>query len=97
MVKIDGKYSQSWTEELLSQINEEDSITLRHHLINKYLNQRVKQIERVIANFENDDIDLTLVIEQLYEDLILAQKQILRTADRSDFYAKYHKLDLLKK
>lgn len=90
MVKIDGKYSQSWTKELLSQINEEDSITLRHHLINKYLNQRVKQIEKVIANFENDDIDFTLVIEQLYEDLILAQNQILRTIDRSDFYAKYH-------
>jgi hypothetical protein len=29
MSKIDGKYEQSWTENLLKQINSEDSITVR--------------------------------------------------------------------
>ena len=37
MAKIDGKYKQFWTENLLSQINNEDSITKRHHLIARYL------------------------------------------------------------
>ena len=46
----------------------------------------------MIANIENDDIDLTLVVEQLWEDLDLARKQIVQTMDRSDFYAKYHHL-----
>lgn len=42
---------------------------------------------------EDDDIDLTMVIEQLWEDLELARKQLLHTADRSDFYADYYNLD----
>lgn len=93
MAKINGKYEQSYTEDLLKQINSEDSITKRHHLINKYLYQRDKQIEKILANLEDDDIDLSMVIEQLWEDLRLAQKQILHTMDRSDFYAVYYKLD----
>ena len=92
MAKIDGKYEQFWTERLLEQINSEDSITKRHRLIAKYLYQRVKQIEKVLANIEDDDIDLTLVIEQIWEDLELARKQLTYTIDRSDFYAKYYKL-----
>ena len=35
----------------------------------------------------------TLVIKQLWEDLKLAQKQILHTMDRSDEYAKRYRLD----
>lgn len=93
MAKIEGKYEQFWTERLLEQINSEDSITKRHHLISRYLYQRDKQIEKIIANIEDDDIDLSMVIEQLWEDLQLAHKQILYTMVRSDFYAKYHKLD----
>ena len=77
MAKINGKYEQFWTERLLEQINSEDSITKRHRFIGKYLYQRVKQTERILANIEDDDIDLTLVIEQLWEDLELARKQIL--------------------
>jgi hypothetical protein len=34
-----------------------------------------------------------MVIEQLWEDLQLAHKQILSTMDRNDFYADYFKLD----
>ena len=93
MAKIDGKYEQFWTERLLEQINSEDSITKRHHLINRYLYQREKQIEKIIANIDDDDIDLSLVIEQLWEDLQLAHMQIFHTMDRSDFYADYYKLD----
>jgi hypothetical protein len=93
MAKIDGKYEQFWTERLLEQINSEDSITKRHHLISRYLCQREKQVEKIIANIEDDDIDLTMVIEQLWEDLMLAKKQIPSTMDRNDFYAEYFKLD----
>lgn len=97
MAKIDGKYEQYWTEDLLKKIETEDSITKRHHLINKYLYQRDKQIEKIIANTEDDDIDLTMVVEQLWDDLRLAQKQLLHTMDRNDFYAKYFKLNDLPK
>lgn len=93
MAKIDGKYEQFWTERLLEQIKSEDSITKRHHLISRYLYQRDKQIEKIIANIEDDDIDLSMVIEQLWEDLQLAHEQISYTLVRSDFYAKYNKLD----
>ena len=93
MAKIDGKYKQVYTENLLAQINDEDSITKRHHLISRYLYQREKQIEMVLANIENDDIDLTMVIEQLWEDLQIARIQITQTMDRNDFYAKHFKLD----
>ena len=93
MAKIDGRYEQDYTERLLAQINGEDSITKRHHLISRYLYQRGKQIEKVLANIDEDDIDLTMVIEQLWEDLELAQKQIRHTMDRSDEYAQFYKLD----
>ena len=93
MAKFDGKYEQFWTENLLKQINSEDSITKRHHLISRYLHQRGKQVEKVLANIEDDDIDLSMVIEQLWEDIQLAHNQILHTMGRSDFYADYYKLD----
>lgn len=93
MAKIDGKYEQSYTEKLLEQINSEDSITKRHHLISRYLYQRGKQVEKVLANIDDTNIDLTMVIEQLWEDLELAHQQIQFTINRSDFYADYHKLD----
>ena len=93
MAKINGKYEQPWTDDLLRQINSEDSITKCHHLINKYLYQRDKQIETILANLGDDDIDLSLVVEQLWEDLQLAHKQISNTMDRSDFYADYFELD----
>lgn len=79
MAKIGGKYEQPYTEKLLEEINKEDSITNRHHLISRYLHQRDAQIEKIIANIDNDDIDLALVVEQLWEDLQLAHKQISQT------------------
>ena len=92
MAKIDGKYYQPWTEKLLMEIEKENSVTKRQHLIPRYLHQRVEQVEKVITNFEEDDIDLTLVVEQLWEDLQLALKQLRHTTERSDFYDKYYKL-----
>ena len=79
MTKIDGKYKQYWTEDLLLRINNEDRITKRHSLIIKYLHQRCEQIEKILANIEDDDIDLIMVIEQLWDDLELARKHILYT------------------
>lgn len=46
MIKIGGKYKQFETENLLSHINNEDSITKRRHLLPRYLRQRSKQIEK---------------------------------------------------
>lgn len=77
MIKIGGKYKQFETENLLSHINNEDSITKRHHLLPRYLRQRSKQIEKILANIYDDDIDLIMVIEQLWDDLELARKHFL--------------------
>lgn len=79
MIKIDGKYKQIETENLLSHINNENSIPKRHHLLPRYFRQRSKQIEKILANIEDDDIDLVMVIEQLWDDLELARKHILYT------------------
>ena len=87
MCKIDGKYKNEWTERLLNQIKHEDGITARHHLIARYLHQRVGQIEKIIANIDDIELDLELVIEQLWEDLQLAEDQITATMIRNDFYA----------
>lgn len=46
MTKIDGKYEQFWTENLLKHINGEDSITKRHHLISRYLHQGKNKLKR---------------------------------------------------
>lgn len=77
MAKIDGKYKQPETEDLLSRINNEDRVTKRHNLLAKYLRQRSKQVEKILANIEDDDIDLIMVIEQLWDDLELARKHML--------------------
>lgn len=93
MAKIDGKYIQIQTENLQSQIDETDSITKRHHLLAKYLEQRCSQVENILANIEDDDIDTTLVIEQLWKDLYNACQQIRFTINRIDFYAEKHNLE----
>ena len=93
MAKIGGKYEQIRTENLLLQINSADSITKRHHLLAKYLEQRCSQVEKILANIEDDDIDTTLVIEQLWEDLYIACQQIRFTTNRIDFYADKHNLE----
>lgn len=93
MTKIDGKYKQILTENLKSQIDQTDSTAERHYLLAKYLEQRCLQIENILANIEDDDIDTTLVIEQLWEDLYAACQQIRFTINRVDSYAYKHKLE----
>lgn len=93
MAKICGKYEQIQTEKLQSQIDKTDSITKRHHLLAKYLDQRCLQIEKILANIEDDDIDTTMVIEQLWKDLYIACQQIRFTINRNDSYADKHKLE----
>lgn len=88
MTKIDGKYQQKWTDDLLEQISKEDSITKRHRLITQYINQRCKQVEKIIANFEDDDVDLEMVVEQLWEDLKLVRTHFSDTAGRISNYYK---------
>jgi hypothetical protein len=82
MAKIDGKYKQIESENLLEQIDSSDSMKERHHLIAKYLNQRCLQVEKILANIDDDDIDTTRVIEQLWEDLYMACQQIRFTTNR---------------
>lgn len=93
MAKINGKYKQIQTENLRTQIDQADSITKRHHLLAVYLEQRCLQIEKILANIEDDGIDTTLVIEQLWEDLYVACQQIRFTINRIDYYADKHKLE----
>jgi hypothetical protein len=76
-MKINGIYAQPQTEELLKKINKEDSIRQRRSLITRYLYQRIKQVEHILTNIDKDDVDLSLVVEQLWEDLILSRNHII--------------------
>lgn len=76
-MKINGIYAQPQTEELLKKINAEDSIKRRRSLITRYLYQRITQVEHILANIDKDDVDLSLVVEQLWEDLILSRNHII--------------------
>jgi hypothetical protein len=76
-MKINGIYAQPQTEELLKKINKEDSIRQRRSLITRYLYQRIKQVEYILTNIDKDDVDLSLVVEQLWEDLILSRNHII--------------------
>lgn len=76
-------------------MKKEDSRTKLHHLVLKYLYLRYKQVEKIIANIDDSDLDLELIIEQLWEDLELVlnhYNQIDRTMNRSDYYAQSIKL-----
>ena len=75
MELYDSKYCQS----LKKQIEETDSIKERHRLINKYLGERIRCVEKVIANQFPDEVSYEEMIECLWEDLMIAQKQIQYT------------------
>lgn len=80
MTKIDGKYGQIETENLRLQIDSTDSYAERQRLLAKYLDQRCSQVEKILVNIDDDDIDTTRVIEQLWEDLYIACQHIRFTA-----------------
>jgi hypothetical protein len=75
MELYDSKYCQS----LKKQIEETDSIKKRHILIHKYLAERIRRVEVVIAQEFPDKVSYEEMIECLWEDLKLAQKQIIYT------------------
>jgi hypothetical protein len=77
MSKINGKYEQPQIEELLNKIKNPRWKSMKRSLILKYLFQRRKQIENIIAN---DDADLKIVVEQLLDDLKLARNYIIYDA-----------------
>ena len=75
MELYDSKYCQT----LKKKIEETDSIKEKHQLINKYLGERIRCVEKVIANQFPDEVSYEEMIECLWEDLMIAQKQIQYT------------------
>lgn len=75
MELYDSKYCQS----LKKQIEETDSIKERHRLINKYLAERIRRVETVMAQEFPDEVSYEEMIECLWEDLKLARQQIIYT------------------
>ena len=61
---------------LKKDIENEDSIRMRHRLVNKYLGHRIAKVESVIGRGFPDDVSYEEMIECLWEDLKFAQEQI---------------------
>ena len=72
-------YDSKECQSLKKQIEKTDSIKKRHMLINKYLAARIRRVEVVIAQEFPDEVSPEEMIECLWEDLKLAQKQIIYT------------------
>ena len=70
---------QKSVSHLKKQIEETDSIKKRHILINKYLAERIRRVEVVMTQEFPDEVSYEEMIECLWEDLKLAQKQIIYT------------------
>jgi hypothetical protein len=66
-------------QELKQRIEESDSIKENYKLTNMYLAERIRCIEKVIAMEFPDEVCYQDMIECLWEDLKLAQKQIQYT------------------
>lgn len=76
-------YDSRECQALKKQIEETDSIKKRHRLINRYLAERIRRVETVIAQEFPDDVSYEEMIEVLWEDLKLAQKQIIYTYSKA--------------
>ena len=72
-------YDSKGYQDLKKKIKDSDSIKENHRLVNMYLAERIKCVERVMANEFPDEVSYQEMIECLWEDLILAQKQIQYT------------------
>lgn len=72
-------YDSKECQSLKKQIEETDSIKKRHRLINRYLAERIRRVEVVMAQEFPDEVSYEEMIECLWEDLKLAQKQIIHT------------------
>ena len=75
-------YDSKGYQDLKKKIKDSDSIKESHRLVNMYLAERIKCVERVMANEFPDEVSYQEMIECLWEDLILAQKQIQYTYDK---------------
>lgn len=72
-------YDSKRCQDLKQRIEDTDSIKENHILVNMYLAERIRCVERVIANEFPDEVSYQEMIECLWDDLKLAQKQIIYT------------------
>ena len=72
-------YDSKRCQNLKQRIEESDSIKENHKLTNMYLAERIRCVEKVIGMEFPDEVCYQEMIECLWEDLKLAQKQIQYT------------------
>ena len=72
-------YDSKRCQDLKKRIEESDSIKENHRLINIYLSERIRCVEKVMSMEFPDEVCYQEMIECLWEDLKLAQKQIIYT------------------
>ena len=72
-------YDSKRCQDLKQRIEDTDSIKENHILVNMYLTERIRCVERVMANEFPDEVSYQEMVECLWEDLKLAQKQIQYT------------------
>ena len=77
-----GLYDSKYCQTLKKKIEETDSIKKRHSLINRYLAERIRRVEVVMAQEFPDEVSYEEMIECLWEDLKLAQQQIIYTYNK---------------
>ena len=72
-------YDSKMCQDLKRRIEDTDSIKESHRLVNMYLAERIRCVERVMANEFPDEVSYQEMTECLWEELKLAQKQIQYT------------------
>lgn len=72
-------YDSKRCQDLKQRIEESDSIKENHKLMNMYLAERIRCVEKVMTMEFPDEVCYQEMIECLWEDLKLAQKQIIYT------------------
>ena len=72
-------YDSKRCQGLKKKIENSDSIKENHRLVNMYLAERIRCVETVMANEFPDEVSYEEMIECLWEDLKLVQKQIQYT------------------
>ena len=72
-------YDSKMCQDLKRRIEDTDSIKENHRLVNMYLAERIRCVETVMANEFPDEVSYEEMIECLWEDLKLVQKQIQYT------------------
>lgn len=60
-------------------IEKEDSLAMKARMLNVYLRNKWEKVEQIIGNDYPDDVCLEELVEDLWEDLLVARKQIVMT------------------